>query len=139
MTEDKLYSKIKRTDQSLSIYYTLCNKSYYSNDGIGLFESWANDNGFDTDGIEEEFEVPAHESTLVDVDDNFPFPHGTKSTDGDAVIAVLKKCWDSGYAYSLIVNEDHFTIEQDKLEEKIINPLKSHCKTIFGKKFEDKS
>eukprot|EP01084_Bolivina_argentea_P302259 521706_1 len=127
---------IKKIDAGLSRYYKLWQRDYFDDEFIGKFEAACEEDGFGEEDIQEELQTSAEECMVLDFDDNFP---GVKNNNLESIFTVIKKCYNDPYAYSLVVNKDHFTIEQDKLEEKTINPLKSHCKTIFGKEFEDKS
>eukprot|EP01084_Bolivina_argentea_P035080 65057_1 len=95
-----MLSRIKQTNESLSKYYKLHNRRYYDNDGIGKFEKWADDNGFDSDGIEEEFAMEFMESSLLDMDEEFP----PKNLKPKQVIDILRKCWIDPNAYEPVVD-----------------------------------
>eukprot|EP00486_Rosalina_sp_Unknown_P006726 CAMPEP_0201572136 /NCGR_PEP_ID=MMETSP0190_2-20130828/15242_1 /ASSEMBLY_ACC=CAM_ASM_000263 /TAXON_ID=37353 /ORGANISM="Rosalina sp." /LENGTH=552 /DNA_ID=CAMNT_0047997527 /DNA_START=28 /DNA_END=1686 /DNA_ORIENTATION=- len=139
-------SKIDLADQALSRYYKQCNCQYFDDDGHGKFKQWVDDNGFDTDGIEEEFVEQPEESQLIEVDDDFPSARGT-TLSKEEMIEVLRKCWtDPATAYTtdityepIEIMPNHWDISKDDIAS-ISQILQVQCSKIFDSKFqEDKS
>eukprot|EP00486_Rosalina_sp_Unknown_P005103 CAMPEP_0201570448 /NCGR_PEP_ID=MMETSP0190_2-20130828/12727_1 /ASSEMBLY_ACC=CAM_ASM_000263 /TAXON_ID=37353 /ORGANISM="Rosalina sp." /LENGTH=564 /DNA_ID=CAMNT_0047994011 /DNA_START=35 /DNA_END=1726 /DNA_ORIENTATION=+ len=142
-------SRTQLADEALARYYKQHNRPYLDNDGNGKFQNWVEDNGFDTDGIEEEFNVDADESTLGDVDNDFPCVKGKELSTED-IIAILKRCWTDPNAFTnevppLQVTADHWNfpdhgkkngqaINKDIEETKEI--YKDQCPTIFDQGME---
>eukprot|EP01084_Bolivina_argentea_P035078 65054_1 len=112
-----MVSRIKQTDVSLSKYYKLHNIPYYDNDDIGKFSKWADDNGFDSDGIEEEFAMEYTESSLLDMDEQFP----PKNLKPKQIINILKKCWTDPNAYEPvnIIEKEQVSDIENQTEQNI--------------------
>eukprot|EP01084_Bolivina_argentea_P248535 415754_1 len=93
--------------------------------------AWVVDNGFETDGIDEEFEVDPEESTIIDLDDNFP----GKDLTPTQIVAIIKRCWDDPLAYTnevapLQVVADDFAINESEIN-KSIELYEKQCPNLF--------
>eukprot|EP01084_Bolivina_argentea_P113619 202466_1 len=67
-------SKVDKIDINLGKYYTkLGRKDYFNNDGIGKFKLFADESGFDDEGIEDELAQKYDECTILEFDEQFPF------------------------------------------------------------------
>eukprot|EP01084_Bolivina_argentea_P068394 124492_1 len=87
--------KTMQADEALHRYYKLHNTCYLDENGIGKLKLWTDDNGYDSDLIEEDLNTDATESMLVNIDDNFP----PNNLGPDAMLEILRKCWTDTNAY----------------------------------------
>eukprot|EP01083_Nonionella_stella_P093345 261587_1 len=75
---------ISKIDKGLEEYYTKLGRKDYKDDGVGKFAFFAEESGFEDDGIEDELKQPADESTILEFDDDFPFSSSIDADDEDA-------------------------------------------------------
>ena len=92
-------SGFERMDFGLNLYYESMNRKDYRNEcGVGKFIKWAEENGFDADGLEEEFD-DIEECNYVNFDDHFPLKHSYSDLECDEVkiYKILRHCHTHGY------------------------------------------
>ena len=140
--------RIQLADEALGRYYKQQNVKYLDNDGNGKFIQWVNDNGFDSEGIDEEFEEPPDQTTLVAIDEGgFPSSSGIDLKNED-IIAILRRCWEdpeSAYTNEVpplqITPEDwNFPPNDKNNKNKDIEETRfahgAQCKTIFDNQMQ---
>ena len=66
-------SIVKRINHCLEQYYNCKHKSYVNDDGVSKFMHWVDENGYDTETVEQDFTMGGYdEACIVDFDDDFP-------------------------------------------------------------------
>eukprot|EP01084_Bolivina_argentea_P094784 170438_1 len=105
--------RIKQADTALSMYYKIHDTEYFNVNMIGKFQEWAEDNDFDSDGIEEEFNMKVTDSCLIEIDDNFP----PNKLDAQQMFQVLKKCWSDPNSYNNEINKNESIVRKESLSE----------------------
>eukprot|EP01084_Bolivina_argentea_P282514 483604_1 len=125
-------SKIQMADKVLSRYYSHYSATYFDAHGNGKFRLWAEENGFDSDGIDAEFAADPTDTVLVEFDETFP---GDVQT--DEMLDILKRCWTDKNAYIFHPNEILLVTMEDwnvspKDINATINLYKTQCPNLFN-------
>jgi len=96
--KDSSISGFERLDFGLNLYYEQMGEQYKNSFGVGKFIEWAEENGFDADGIDDEFEN-VEECNYVNFDDEFPLHHSYADLECDDVkiYKTLRHCHVYGY------------------------------------------
>ena len=144
-------STLRLMDKALARYYKQHDCEYLDEDGIGKIEKWAEDNGFDTDGVEDElFEQEPDQSQLLLFDTDFPSKKGQQLS-AIEIINILKRCWNKPHeAYTnevppLEVTVEHWNFPETQTKygqpinkeiEETKEIYKSQCITIFDQAIE---
>ena len=116
----------ERINICLDRYYDLKNASYINQDGDTHFNSWFDENGYDSIAVEEEFEQHYEEAAIVDFDDDFP----TDKTGVDRlkeIFEILYTCYKDPIAFF----KDQIIYQQTMLFDgyiriEIVNYFKNH-------------
>eukprot|EP01084_Bolivina_argentea_P214191 363677_1 len=91
---------IQFIDEGIAMYYQHVGSSdYFDIDGIGKFQRFCDDNGYDSDNIDEELDN-AQDSMLVEFDDNFPL-HTTMEDDerNEFIFNIIIQCKKLDYKF----------------------------------------
>ena len=83
----------KQVNTGLERYYKHKKAKYLNDDNIGKFMKWCEDNGFETDVIQEELENMDDTQLGTFDEDDFPTDKTGKDKEME-IIKVIKECWD---------------------------------------------
>ena len=98
-------STTKQIDQGLQNYYAQKNAEYFTEDDIGKFAEWADENGYCSDTIKEDlYMIDPLESSVIEFDEDFPTEKRGDKRDQE-IFAVLTECKRNPFAFinSLII------------------------------------
>eukprot|EP01084_Bolivina_argentea_P011535 21555_1 len=85
----------KKIDEALGLYYEFRNQEgYFDENGMGKFQEWTEDNGYDTAMIEEELGGDAADCTLLEYDEDFP-THLEGDLRAEFMFDIMKRCKDA--------------------------------------------
>ncbi|MEM7362193.1 MAG: hypothetical protein AAF335_04250 [Bacteroidota bacterium] len=81
-----------KIDHGLNIYYQSKEiYDYFDDNGKGKFSKFCQEDGFDTETIEEEFKGNIEDCSLLDFDDNFPLPKNNTSDQRTLIFNFIKE------------------------------------------------
>eukprot|EP01084_Bolivina_argentea_P251435 421698_1 len=139
MQTEQPQSKIQLLDEAFAGYYKQRNVLY-----LNEFRGWADDNEFDSEFIEQEFNVDPSESKLLQIAETLS-GLGEFNVDSNEMWRILKICW-SGYNASRLnrirevppikVTAQDWQIT-DKERKDTIKIYASQCKTIFDQEMQN--
>ena len=97
---------IKRIDNGLRRYYGHKNIPYENEEGIGKFMAWVDENGYNTEAIEEELRIGPDEAAIVDFDDDFPTDNIGDETNKQ-IFGIIAACYRDPDAF---INSSYLSI-----------------------------
>eukprot|EP01084_Bolivina_argentea_P008004 14981_1 len=94
-----MVSNLNNLDAALGQYYKSLNRyDYEDTDGVSVFKQFCDVNGFDSDGIADEMDLPPEDCMICEFDDNFPLKqtieHHTARI--SAIYKIIKYCYENG-------------------------------------------
>eukprot|EP01084_Bolivina_argentea_P314184 544177_1 len=134
-------SKVQQIDKALGRYYkNLGVDNYFNEDGIGKFQAWCDDNGFDDEGVNDEFNENPSDCTIIDFDENFPLRNKTNDETETAqqIINIIQQCYNDASAFSSKftkifpqMSKNFFDIDSTKDIEEVKQIYSNQCAAIF--------
>merc|ERR1719361_2488849 len=92
---------MKQVNDGLERYYRHKGVNYKDEDGEGKFEKWCEENGYDTDMIQEELDAGYDECIFIEFDEEFPLtqPDNEENKKRMQIIKIIEYCWDNDAAF----------------------------------------
>eukprot|EP01084_Bolivina_argentea_P264247 447557_1 len=86
-------SKIEQIDEGLCEYYKLKGQlDYLDEHGVGKFKKWCQDQGYDSNLVDDELNGPMDECMFINFDRNFPIDD-QKQDNSIEIFNIIKKCF----------------------------------------------
>eukprot|EP01084_Bolivina_argentea_P161700 281470_1 len=83
-------SVVQQIDRGLKRYYEHQGAPYLNPQGVGKFQEWVEDNGFDSDNIIQEFEQNPKDVSFTEFDANFPINSASATANEDKIETIFK-------------------------------------------------
>eukprot|EP01084_Bolivina_argentea_P314185 544180_1 len=141
-------SKVQQIDKALGRYYqTLGADSYFNEDGIGIFQAWCDDNGFDDDAVNDEFNENPSECSIIDFDENFPLQNDTtdETKRAQQIIKIIQQCYNDPNAFTNKltkifppISNTFFDIDEIKDIDQVEQIYSNECAALFKIFYNDR-